>query len=356
MFINSITTKAIALLKMLIETPSFSGEEGQTAALIAAWLEGFGIAISRKYNNIYAYNLHFDADKPTLLLNSHHDTVLPNKGYTRDPFEASVQDGKLFGLGSNDAGASLVGLLASFVHFYQRKNLSHNLLMVASAEEESTGAKGLRGILDILLPFDVAVVGEPTQMQLAIAEKGLVVFDAEVLGTSGHAAHISKNNAIYNSIKVLQWLEQKRFNKVSEVLGETKITVTQINAGKQHNVVPAKVDLVIDVRVNEYYTNAQIAQFMQEAPCDRMVPRSLRLNSSSIPMEHPLVQAGMQLGRSTYGSPTLSDQACLSCPSLKIGIGDSRRSHMADEFVYIQEIEEGIGLYIELLEQFLKTK
>ncbi len=357
MSINELTNSAIALLKKLIETPSFSGEEHDTAQLIWDWLMENGVStLSRKQNNVYAHNKHFDPSKPTLLLNSHHDTVIPNKGYTRDPFQAEVIEGKLFGLGSNDAGASLVGLLATFVSFYDTLDVSHNIVIVASAEEESSGPNGLNSMLTTIPAIDVAIVGEPTLMDLAIAEKGLVVFDAEVYGTAGHAAHIKENNAIYNTIETLQWFKNKKFDKVSETLGETKVTVTQIQAGEQHNVVPAKVSLVIDVRVNELYSNTQIAEILQEAPCDTITPRSLRLNSSRIPKEHPLVQSGLSLGRTAYGSPTLSDQACLSCPSLKLGIGDSTRSHMADEYVYIHEIEEGITLYIELLKNFLHNE
>ncbi|WP_405210990.1 M20 family metallo-hydrolase [Dokdonia sp. Asnod2-E02] len=345
---------AVALLQSLIETQSFSSEEDGTALLIINWLEEKGITLSRKRNNIYAFNKHYDASKPLLLLNSHHDTVKPNKGYTRDPYNAEIKDGKLYGLGSNDAGASLVGLLTTFVHFYEREDLFHNIVIVASAEEESSGPNGLNSMLEHLPEIDVAIVGEPTLMNLAIAEKGLVVFDAVVKGTTGHAAHIKENMAIYNVIETLQWFENITFDKVSDTLGATKVTVTQINAGSQHNVVPSQVELVIDVRVNEHYSNQEIADYMvANVPCDTIQPRSLRLNSSRIPKEHKLVQAGIALGRETYGSPTLSDQACLSCPSLKLGIGDSTRSHMADEFVYVHEIEQGIALYIELLEKFL---
>ncbi len=345
---------AVSLLQSLIETQSFSSEEDGTALLIINWLEEKGITLSRKRNNIYAFNKHYDASKPLLLLNSHHDTVKPNKGYTRDPYNAEIKDGKLYGLGSNDAGASLVGLLTAFVHFYEREGMSHNVVIVASAEEESSGPNGLNSMLEHLPEIDVAIVGEPTLMKLAIAEKGLVVFDAVVKGTAGHAAHIKENMAIYNVIETLQWFENVTFDKVSDTLGATKVTVTQINAGSQHNVVPSQVELVIDVRVNENYTNQEIADYMvANVPCDTIQPRSLRLNSSRIPKEHKLVQAGIALGRETYGSPTLSDQACLSCPSLKLGIGDSTRSHMADEFVYVHEIEQGIALYIELLEKFL---
>ncbi|AWH72765.1 acetylornithine deacetylase [Dokdonia sp. Dokd-P16] len=347
---------AVALLQSLIETQSFSSEEDGTALLIINWLEEKGITLSRKRNNIYAFNKHYDASKPLLLLNSHHDTVKPNKGYTRDPYNAEIKDGKLYGLGSNDAGASLVGLLTAFVYFYEREGMSHNIVIVASAEEESSGPNGLNSMLAHLPEIDVAIVGEPTLMNLAIAEKGLVVFDVVVKGTAGHAAHIKENMAIYNVIETLQWFENITFDKVSDTLGATKVTVTQINAGSQHNVVPSQVELVIDVRVNEHYSNQEIADFMIEnVPCDTIQPRSLRLNSSRIPKEHKLVQAGIALGRETYGSPTLSDQACLSCPSLKLGIGDSTRSHMADEFVYVHEIEQGIPLYIELLEKFLNA-
>lgn len=345
---------AVGLLQSLIETQSFSSEEDGTALLIINWLEEKGITLSRKRNNIYAFNKHYDASKPLLLLNSHHDTVKPNKGYTRDPYNAEIKDGKLYGLGSNDAGASLVGLLTAFVHFYEREGMSHNIVIVASAEEESSGPNGLNSMLEHLPEIDVAIVGEPTLMNLAIAEKGLVVFDAVVKGTAGHAAHIKENMAIYNVIETLQWFKNITFDKVSDTLEATKVTVTQINAGSQHNVVPSQVELVIDVRVNEHYSNQEIADYMvANVPCDTIQPRSLRLNSSRIPKEHKLVQAGIALGRETYGSPTLSDQACLSCPSLKLGIGDSTRSHMADEFVYVHEIEQGITLYIELLEKFL---
>ena len=304
-------------------------------------------------NNVYAYNLYFDKNKPTLLLNSHHDTVKPNSAYTKDPFKAVLENDKLYGLGSNDAGGCLVSLLATFVHFYSKSDLTHNIVIVASAEEESSGPNGLKSVLPQLPPIDVAIVGEPTQMNLAIAEKGLIVFDAEIKGTPGHAAHPNDNNAIYNTIDVLQWFRDFKFDKISDVLGEVKMTVTQINAGKQHNVIPANVDLVIDVRVNDQYTNQEITDILNDkAPC-RVKPRSLDLNASSISKEHPLVKIGCNLGKTTYGSPTLSDQASLSCPSLKLGPGDTKRSHAADEFIYIYEIYDGIDFYIKLLNPFL---
>lgn len=349
-----LTQNAIELLQELISIPSFSGEEDKTADAITAFLNSFGVETHRQDNNIYAFNKHYDESKPNLLLNSHHDTVKPNTAYTKDPFHPHIEEGKLFGLGSNDAGGCLVSLLATFVHFYGKEGLSHNLIMAATAEEEDAGEKSLRGLLPILPHIDVAVVGEPTLMDLAIAEKGLVVFDAVVEGTPSHAAHPNDNNAIYNTIEVLQWFKDYTFDKVSEALGEVKMTVTQINAGKQHNVVPAQVDLVVDVRVNDCYTNQEIAEMLQkEAPC-KMTPRSLRLNSSCIDPNHALVKSGLALGRKTYGSPTLSDQAALSCQSVKLGPGDSTRSHSADEFIYVNEIEEGIDLYIKILSGFLQ--
>tara|TARA_R100001369_G_scaffold92766_1_gene139694 strand:- start:3579 stop:4646 length:1068 start_codon:yes stop_codon:yes gene_type:complete len=351
---QKLTEKAIALLQELISIQSFSSEEDKTADAIEAWFNEFNIPFKREKNNVYAFNKYYDESKPLLLLNSHHDTVKPNSAYTKDPFHPHIEDGKLFGLGSNDAGGCLVSLIATFTHFYAQENLSHNIVLVASAEEESSGPNGLNSMLLILPKIDVAIVGEPTLMNLAIAEKGLVVFEGKVSGTPSHAAHPNDNNAIYNTIEVLQWFKDYQFPKVSEVLGEVKLTVTQISAGNQHNVVPGHVDLVIDVRVNDCYSNKEIADILTaEAPCE-VKPRSLRLNSSSINKEHPLVKSGLALGRSSYGSPTLSDQAALYCQSLKLGPGDSTRSHSADEFIYVAEIEEGIHLYIKILQGFLK--
>jgi acetylornithine deacetylase len=354
MAIQELTSDAIALLKQLIETPSFSSEEDKTASHIEAWFKQYNIDYKRTKNNVWAVNKHFDASKPNMLLNSHHDTVKPNTAYTKDPFKAIVEDGKLYGLGSNDAGGCLVSLIATFTHFYNHKDLKYNLILVASAEEESSGPNGLNSMLKIIPKIDVAIVGEPTLMNLAVAEKGLIVFDAKVKGTASHAAHPNDDNPIYKTIETLQWFKDLKFEKGSKALGDVKLTVTQINAGNQHNVVPADVDLVIDVRVNDKYTNAEIAEFLQKnAPCSSIVPRSLHLNSSSIPIDHPLVEAGIAMGRTTYGSPTLSDQAWLSCKSLKLGPGDSPRSHSADEFIYLNEIEEGIEIYVELLNRVL---
>jgi len=354
MGIKKLTENAISLLKNLIETQSFSTEEENTAKLIEGWFIENDIPFNRSKNNIWATNKHFDECKPTMLLNSHHDTVKPNSAYTRDPFKAIIEEGKLYGLGSNDAGGCLVSLIATFTKFYAQENLKYNLVIVASAEEENSGSYGLNSMLEFIPTIDVAIVGEPTLMNLAVAEKGLVVFDAVIEGTPSHAAHPNNNNSIYNTIEVLQWFKDFKFEKTSEALGDVKMTVTQINAGTQHNVVPAHVNLVVDVRVNDAYSNQEIAAILQEkAPCTKITPRSLRLNSSSISIDHDLVKAGIVMGRETYGSPTLSDQAALSCQSVKLGPGDSTRSHSADEFIYVSEIEEGIAIYITLLNQVI---
>ena len=354
MELKKLTEEAIELLKKLIETQSFSSEEEGTALLIENWFIKNEIPFQRTKNNVWAINKYFDESKPTLLLNSHHDTVKPNSAYTKNPFKAIVEDDKLYGLGSNDAGGCLVSLIATFTHFYHQQNLTYNLVLVASAEEESSGPNGLNSMLSIIPKIDVAIVGEPTLMDLAIAEKGLVVFDAIVEGTPSHAAHPNDDNAIYKTIDVLQWFKDFKFKKSSKVLGDVKLTVTQIKAGSQHNVVPAHVELVIDVRVNDNYTNQEIADILtKKSPCTKITPRSLRLNSSSISKKHPLVKAGVEMGRKTYGSPTLSDQSVLSCQSLKLGPGDSTRSHSADEFIYLHEIEEGIQIYIELLNRVI---
>ena len=351
--IQQLTKEAILLLKNLIEQPSFSSEEAETALLIMDWFADHNIKFERSNHNIWAKNKFFDTTKPTILLNSHHDTVKPNQAYTRDPFKAEVIDGKLYGLGSNDAGGCLVSLLALFTYFYEKEDLKYNLIVVASAEEESSGPNGLNSVLPLLPPIDVAIVGEPTQMQLAIAEKGLLVLDCCAYGKAGHAAHGLGENSIYKAMEAVEWFRTFEFPEESETLGKVRMTVTQIEAGNQHNVIPAECRFVVDVRVTDKYSNQQVLDIVKEHVNVEVKARSLRLNSSSIPVEHPLVQAGISLGRKTYGSPTLSDQAVLSCPSLKLGPGDSLRSHTADEFIYVNEIEEGIQLYIDLLSKIL---
>lgn len=354
--IKQLTLEAIDLLKNLISTPSFSGEEHHTALLIEAWFTHNNIPYKRENNNVWAYSKYFDESKPNLLLNSHQDTVFPNKEYTHNPFEAIEKDGKIFGLGSNDAGGCLVSLLAVFTYFYSHKDLKYNLIMVASAEEENSGAKGLNSVLKHLPTLACAIIGEPTLMQLAIAEKGLLVLDIIVKGTASHAAHNNPNNSIYNALPVIEWFKDYSFEKISEVLGPMKMTVSQIEAGKQHNLVPEQCRLVIDIRVNDCYTNEEIFSIIDKNLSSEKVlitPRSLKQKSSSIPKTHPLVLAGIELGRETYGSPTLSDQVVLTCPSLKMGPGNSLRSHTADEYIFREEIEEAIPLYIELLNKTL---
>ena len=354
--IKQLTLEAIDLLKNLISTPSFSGEEHHTSLLIEAWFTHNNIPYKRENNNVWAYNKYFDESKPNLLLNSHQDTVFPNKEYTHNPFEAIEKDGKIFGLGSNDAGGCLVSLLAVFTYFYSHKDLKYNLIMVASAEEENSGAKGLNSVLKHLPTLACAIIGEPTLMQLAIAEKGLLVLDIIVKGTASHAAHNNPNNSIYNALPVIEWFKDYSFEKISEVLGPMKMTVSQIEAGKQHNLVPEQCRMVIDIRVNDCYTNEEIFSIIDKSLSSEKVlitPRSLKQKSSSIPKTHPLVLAGIELGRETYGSPTLSDQVVLTCPSLKMGPGNSLRSHTADEYIFREEIEEAIPLYIELLNKTL---
>ncbi len=353
--ISDYYESAIDLLKELITTPSFSTEEDQTAAILERWFKKHDISFRKHKNNVYAFNKHYDENKPNLLLNSHHDTVKPNGSYTRDPFKADIIEDKLYGLGSNDAGGALVSLMHCFLHFYSTKNLPFNLIIAATAEEEIAGVDSLRGLLPLLPTIDLAIVGEPTLMDLAIAEKGLVVFDGKVTGTASHAAHPNDDQAIHKIIPILQWFKELRFDKVSKHLGEVKTTVSQLQAGTQHNVIPSEVKFVVDVRVNDCYKNQEIDAFFQKnAPCE-MRARSLRMQSSQIDEDHALVQAGLQLGRKTYGSPTLSDQAALNCQSLKFGPGDSTRSHTADEFIFAYEIKEGIEIYIKLLENYINT-
>lgn len=341
------------LLSRLIATPSFSREEHVTAELLADFIHNQGIAFRRKHNNIWAANLHFDPAKPTILLNSHHDTVKPNSAYTLNPFEPLVRDGKLYGLGSNDAGAALVSLLAAFLHFYKRENLTHNLLFAATAEEEISGLNGVESILPELGDIALAIVGEPTLFQMAVAEKGLLVLDCTAQGKAGHAAREEGVNAIYEAMSDIEWFRSYRFPKVSPTLGPVKMSVTVIQAGTQHNVVPAECRFTVDVRCTDAYSHEELLDIIRSQVRAEVVPRSMRLRPSAIPMEHPIVQAGLVMGLSAYGSPTTSDQALMPFTSIKIGPGDSARSHSADEFVYLHEIEQGIAGYIRLLEQIL---
>lgn len=353
-FEKKLYNDAVNLLKQLIRTPSFSKEEDQTAAIIKAHLESSGIAAEQSGNNIIAKNKYFDASKPTVLLNSHHDTVKPNSNYTLDPFEPIEKDGKLFGLGSNDAGGCLVSLISTFIHFYDKENLKYNIMLVASAEEEISGYNGIEAVVKELPPIAFAIVGEPTLLQMAVAERGLMVLDGIAYGKAGHAARNEGENAISKAIKDIEWFHSYQFEKVSPLLGPNKMSVTVIETeNKAHNVVPPQCSFVADIRVNELYSFEEILDIIKSNVSCEVQPRSLRLRSSSIALEHPIVKAGMEAGRTCYGSPTTSDKALIPFPALKIGPGDSARSHTADEYIYIDEIKEGIGLYVRLLEKLL---
>lgn len=349
-YTDTLFQEAVQLLRHLISTPSFSKEEHLTANIVNAYLEQHGVKTHRKMNNIWAWNKHFDPAKPTILLNSHHDTVKPNTGYTRDPFEAKIEDGILYGLGSNDAGGCLVSLIATFLHFYEKENLKYNFCLAATAEEEISGVNGLELIIPDLGKLDFGIVGEPTLMQLAIAERGLMVLDCVAHGKAGHAAREEGDNAIYKAIKDIEWFRTYRFPKESEVFGPIKMSVTIINAGSQHNVVPAECTFTVDVRVTDAYRNEEVLEIIRQHVTSDVKPRSIRLKPSSIDKNHPIVQAGIALGRTTYGSPTTSDQSLLDIPSVKVGPGDSARSHSSDEFIYVDEIREGIELYVKMLE------
>ncbi|MEO6549083.1 MAG: M20 family metallo-hydrolase [Ferruginibacter sp.] len=352
--IEELYQKAVGVLKQLIATPSFSKQEDVTAQIIATFFNDHNIACSRLGNNIYATNNAYDSSKPTILLNSHHDTVLPNKGYTLDPFSPIEKEGKLFGLGSNDAGGCLVALMAAFMHFYDQPNTHYNLVFAASAEEEISGANGIEMLLPLLGSIDFGIVGEPTKMEMAVAERGLLVIDCIAEGRAGHAARNEGENALYKALDDINWLRNYKFEKISPLLGETRVTATVIETdNKQHNVVPAQCKFVLDVRVNEMYSFDELLEIFKNNIKSNFKPRSTRLRSTSIPLDHPLVNAGKQLGKGYYGSPTTSDKALMPFPTLKIGPGDSARSHTADEFIYVDEIKEGIDTYIKLIQQII---
>lgn len=351
--ITDLIAESISLLEKLIQVPSFSREENGTADLLCHFLDQHGVEYHRKDNNVWAFNKFKDDNKPCLLLNSHHDTVKPNAGYTIDPFAATVKDGKLFGLGSNDAGGCLVSLIATFLYFYDRKDLAYNICFLASAEEEISGKNGVEEAFKHIGEMSFAIVGEPTLLNLAIAEKGLMVLDCKATGISGHAAREEGKNAIYEALAAVEWFRKFQFPKVSSYLGPVKMSVTLIQAGTQHNVVPDTCMFVVDVRTTDMYTNREVLDVIKDNVQVEVVPRSVRLNPSRIDLNHPVVQSGLSLGASTYGSPTMSDQALLPIPSLKVGPGDSARSHTANEFIYLQEIEDGVKFYIELLRNVL---
>lgn len=344
--------QALALLEQLIETPSFSKEEGATADLIEAFLARQGLAPQRSGHNVWTRSTHWKPERPTLLLNSHHDTVRPAAGWQRGPFSPSWEGDRLYGLGSNDAGGPLVCLIAAFVALAHNPDLGCNLVLAATAEEEISGPGGVASILSELGPISCGIVGEPTCLNMAIAERGLVVIDAEAVGQSGHAAREEGINALYLALDDIQRLRQYQFPKVSPMLGPVKISVTQIEAGTQHNVVPDRCRFVLDVRVNEYYRNEEVVACLQAISGANLRARSLRLQSSYISTDHPLVRSGLTLGLPTYGSPTLSDQALLPFDTLKLGPGDSARSHTADEYICRSELMAGYEVYLQLITQY----
>jgi acetylornithine deacetylase len=346
--------QAIELLKKLIATPSFSKEEDRTATLIETFLKEHGVDAKRHLNNVWAKNKYFDEGKPTILLNSHHDTVKPNKGYTLDPFTPIEKDGQLFGLGSNDAGGSLVCVIATFLFFHDQKDLGYNFILATTAEEEISGKNGVESLLPLLPKIDCGIVGEPTLLDMAVAERGLMVLDCVAHGKAGHAARNEGENAIYKAMMDIEWIYTFHFEKVSELIGPVKMTVTSIETeNKAHNVVPSECRFVVDVRLNELYTHEEILETICKNLQSSVTMRSDRLRSTMIAMDHPLVKAGLKLGRNYYGSPTSSDKALMPFPALKIGPGDSARSHTADEFIFVDEIKRGIDLYIMLLEEVI---
>ena len=345
---------SVDLLQRLIATPSFSKEEDKTADILADFFNERNIIVQRVGNNVIVKSKNFNPVLPSVLLNSHHDTVRPNSNYTRDPFNPEIVDGKLFGLGSNDAGGPLVALIATFLHYYEASDLKYNVIFAASAEEEISGTGGIERLWPALPAIDFAIVGEPTLCEMAIAEKGLMVLDCVAKGKAGHAAREEGVNAIYEAISDIEWIRTYRFPKESPTLGKIKMTVTVINAGKQHNVVPGACDFVIDVRVTDMYTLEEVLETIQSNVKSTVTPRSLRMRPSGISADHPLVLSGKKLGLKLYGSPTTSDQALIPVPSVKIGPGDSARSHSADEFIFVDEIKKGIDTYIRLLDDVIR--
>lgn len=350
---KELSTLALQLLQQLIAIPSFSKEEDGTASLLDKFFASKQIPTQRIGNNVWASNLYFNPAKPTILLNSHHDTVRPNTQYTRDPFASEIIEDKLYGLGSNDAGGPLVSLIATFLHFYRMENLAYNLVLAATAEEEISGTGGVESIWSHLPRISLAIVGEPTLCEMATAEKGLMVLDCIAHGKAGHAAREEGINAISEAIKDIQWFQSYQFPKVSSMLGPIKMSVTIINAGKQHNVVPAECHYTVDVRVTDAYTLEEVLAIIQQHVKSQVTPRSLRLRSSGIAEDHVFVEAAKKLGIACYGSPTTSDQALIPTPSIKMGPGDSARSHSADEFIYVNEISHGIHTYIQLLNEIV---
>lgn len=343
------TNDAIALLQQLIAIQSYSKEESIAANFLERFIEINGYVASRTENNVWLLSPGFDPTRPTILLNSHIDTVKPVSGWTHEPLSPVIEGGKLFGLGSNDAGASVVCLLQTFFYL-TKKQQNYNLIFAATAEEEISGKNGIESLLQELPKIDFAIVGEPTEMNMAVAEKGLMVLDCAVTGQAGHAARDEGINAIYEALPIIEWFKNHEFERKSDLLGPVKMTVTQINAGTQHNVVPDNCTFVVDVRSNEMYSNQEILDEIRKFIGCEVQPRSTRLSSTATPLNHPIVKRGLELNRPVYGSPTLSDQTLMSFPSMKMGPGQSSRSHTADEYILLDEIGEAIEIYIQLLD------
>ncbi len=343
--------EAVHLLTGLINIPSLSGEEKGTAAFLESYFSEKGIGFERIENNVIVRNKHYTPGKQVLLLNSHHDTVKPNLSWTKNPFSAEIQDNRIYGLGSNDAGGCLVSLISAFLYFYEREDLSFNIVLVASAEEEISGKKGIELVLKQLEKISFAIVGEPTSLQMSIAEKGLMVLDVIVKGKAGHAARNEGVNAIYKALDEIQWFRTYKYPNVSETLGEVNMNVTMVEAGQQHNVIPPECKYVVDIRSTDKYSNDAILGIIRRNIGSEVTPRSTRLQPSGIDADHPLVRVAEKLGITTFGSPTLSDQALIPYPSVKIGPGDSNRSHTADEYIYVQELEAGIKLYLKIIDE-----
>lgn len=350
---KKLTSQAIALLKQLISIESFSGNENKTADAIEKFLAKNQASTFRIGNNILAKNKEFNPALPIILLNSHHDTVKPNAGWTKNPFIPVTQNRKLFGLGSNDAGGALVSLIATFLYFHERKNLKYNLMLAATAEEENSGAGGVKSVYSQIGKIDFVIVGEPTEMKMAVAEKGLMVLYCKAKGKSGHAARDVGENAITNAMRDIEWFHTYQFPESSEILGPVKMTCTIINAGTQHNVIPGECNFTVDIRTNDHYTNEEILSVISRHVKCEITPRSKHLNATVVAQDHILVRAAKKTGIETFGSATSSDLPLWKVPGVKIGPGKSERSHTADEFIFLKEIEEGIKTYINLMEKIV---
>ena len=340
---------AVELLKKLIATPSVSRNEKDAADIMEQTIRSYGFEPQREANNIWILDPHYNESRPTLLLNAHIDTVKPVASWTRDPFSPDVEDGVLYGLGSNDCGGGLCSLLQIFRMLIQKPQ-HYNLIYLASAEEEVSGKDGITRALPLLPHIDLAIVGEPTGMNPAVAEKGLMVLDVIAHGKSGHAARNEGVNAIYEALDDMRWIRDYKFEKVSEFLGPTKMTLTVVNAGTQHNVIPDKCTMLVDIRTNEFYDNEEVFEFIRQHLKSEVKAHSFRLKSSRIDPEHPLIKKCVAMGMKPFGSPTLSDQALMHFPSFKLGPGESSRSHSANEFIRISEIRDAITKYETLLD------